>query len=75
MIIKSRAIEEGINPLNKDEFYELAIDWLTDSPILEDIESLADYCGFTIHQLKCRFKRTFGYSIMNFIKKDDVKNE
>lgn len=71
MIKKSRAIEEGINPLNKDEFYELAINWMTDSPTLEDIKSLADYCGFTLHQLKCRFKRIFGYSIINFIKKGE----
>jgi len=53
---------------NKNVFYEVCMDWMTlDGGTKEDAEDLAEWLRITLHSLKCRWKRVFGYSLNDIL--------
>ncbi|KKL77884.1 hypothetical protein LCGC14_2030450 [marine sediment metagenome] len=52
---------------NKSVFYEVCIDWMTMDGDEKAAEKLADWLGISLHALKLRWKRIFGYSLNKLI--------
>jgi len=52
---------------NKDVFYEYCIDHMTRDGDPKAAEKLAEILGISMHALKCRWKRVFGYSLNEII--------
>ena len=58
---------------DRNVFYEVALNNMTmDGCDDEVVKNFADWLGISVHALKCRWKRIFGYSLNELINYNEV---